>query len=314
MTKEPTSLNDFHLLNLLRGLSKWTDGFASDVSHYRRAVDTACERFSSVEQEEAKPGKGSVVGMLAQIVEANDDLQQRLGRAETTLQNQAEEIAGYMSEARTDPLTGLPNRRVFDDEITRRMAELRRSGNPISVLLADIDFFKRFNDQYGHQAGDSVLQQVARTLKETMRESDLVARIGGEEFAVILPSSEEPRACQAAKRARQAIEHAAFQFEGQPLHVSISCGAAQASRDEDISSLVKRADQAMYASKDAGRNSAHWHDGRSCIPITANRSASSPGEPNRDKKSTTDSGFRQVCINLQERLQSVASEEADAMD
>ena len=313
-TMQPASLNDFHLLNLLRGLSKWTDGFASDVSRYRQVVDSACESFSSVEQDGTDGDQGTVVGMLSQIVDANDDLQRRLERAETTLQDQAEEIAGYMSEARTDVLTGLPNRRVFDDEITRRIAELRRCGNPISVLLADIDHFKRFNDTYGHQAGDSVLQQVARTLKETMRESDSVTRIGGEEFAIILPGSEEPTACQAAERARQAIEAAMFQSEGQQLQVSISCGAAQASRDEDVSSLVKRADQALYASKAAGRNSAFWHNGSSCIPITANRSAKTSSDQDSQHGSPPDSGFRQVCNNLRERLLAVTNEEAAASE
>jgi diguanylate cyclase len=311
---EPASLNDYHLLNLLQGLFKWTDGFANDVSQYRQVVDNACEHFNSVEQKDADTSSGSVMGMLSQIVQANDNLQQRLERAETTLQDQAEEIAGYMSEARTDALTGLSNRRVFDDELTRRIAELRRSGSPVSVLLADIDHFKRFNDQYGHQAGDSVLQQVARTLKNTMRESDLVTRIGGEEFAVILPGSEEPDARLAAERARQEIEHASFRFEGRTLNVSISCGAAQASRDESVATLVKRADQAMYASKDAGRNLAHWHDGQVCIPITAKGATLDQATGDEVENLTADSGFRQVCSTLRERLLTVAEEEAASSD
>src|SRR6185503_7619557 len=106
---------------------------------------------------------------------------------------------------RTDALTGLANRRAFDDELNRRFAEWQRRKTMFSLLILDVDHFKKFNDTHGHQAGDAVLTGVAATLRQTFREMDLVARYGGEEFAAILPVTNLTEALRAAERARAAI-------------------------------------------------------------------------------------------------------------
>ncbi|MDP7303333.1 MAG: GGDEF domain-containing protein, partial [Pirellulaceae bacterium] len=128
----------------------------------------------------------TIVDLLSQIVDVNATLHTRLENAEGTLENQAAEISTYKSEARTDVMTGLANRRVFDELLRNRVNTWQRDQTPVFVLLIDIDYFKRFNDSYGHQAGDEVLTQVAQLLRESMSEADLVSRIGGEEFAVII--------------------------------------------------------------------------------------------------------------------------------
>jgi diguanylate cyclase len=234
-----------------------------------------------------------------------------LNDAEAMLHNQADEISMYMSEARTDPLTNLPNRRAFDEELARRIAEWRRYEKVVSILLVDIDHFKRFNDTYGHQTGDKVLQDVARLLSETMRESDLVARIGGEEIAMVLPASNADEASMAAERVRRAAETARFRHDEKDLNVTVSVGVAQCLGDEDAQQLTKRVDDALYAAKQGGRNRTYLHDGRRCVPISPSHApvmSSLRETANADIADDSHApSFSQVCQDLRRRLDEVAA-------
>ena len=287
---------------VLSQLAQWTSGVEDDVSRYRSVLNRVSREF-----DPAKPSHtdGEVVQLLDEIVSANEELQERLDSAENTLRTQACEIDAYMCEARTDTLTELPNRRAFDDELVRRLSEWNRNNIPLGMLLIDIDHFKLFNDRYGHQAGDFVLREVARTLQKSMRESHLVARFGGEEFAVVLPDVGVHAGCQAAERARRAIEQAHFSYEGQSLQVTVSCGATRALVDESLSSLVKRTDQALYASKAAGRNASHWHDSRQCVPLNPRPTAAEEAQ----SSSVNSRDFDQVCNDLRRKLVEVADSE-----
>jgi diguanylate cyclase len=305
------SLDD-HVGKMLQSLFHWTDGFASDVSRHRQIVDSLKRQVRDAEQHSTQPEPGVVVRLLSRIVQANDMLQQRLDLAEQTLKNQAAEITSYMSEARTDTLTSLPNRRVFDDDLARRIAEFRRHGTPLSVLLIDIDHFKKFNDRHGHLAGDAILAKVASVLRDTMRESDLVTRLGGEEFAILLPGTDVGEASEAAERARLAIDQAAFQYEGKQMRVTVSCGVAKVGAADDAKAVVKRADQALYASKSAGRNFAHWHNEIEPVPITArphSRGATriELAAANSERRQHE---FSQVCNELRQRLLAVVRQQA----
>lgn len=295
------SMDREQLQHLLSGLFQWTNGFASDVSQYREFVDRISTQLNP---DDVQANNGHAVKVMTQIVQANDQLQQRLNQAEAALQDQAEEITAYMCEARTDTLTELPNRRAFDDELARRMAEWSRHETPVNVLMLDIDHFKLFNDRYGHAAGDAVLIEVARVLRTATRGSDLVARLGGEEFAVVLAGLGASQARRAAERMRKAVAATAFRYEGKSLRVTVSCGVAQALTSEDGAALVRRSDEALYASKAAGRNVSHWHDSERCLLLTASEPNSRSLDP-ASPPSPTDDEFLHVCDDLRQRLMEV---------
>lgn len=156
-----------------------------------------------------------------------------------------------------DRLTGLYNRGVFDDRLAAEFAFSERHGEPLSVLLFDIDHFKVFNDTYGHQTGDAVLVSVAEQVLRTVRTEDVVARYGGEEFAVIARSTPASQAIVLAERIRKAISRASIERDGEALVVTASIGVCTLHPDGlqmDVESLVAEADRALYAAKAAGRN------------------------------------------------------------
>lgn len=174
---------------------------------------------------------------------------------------QDQEIESHLAEAHTDALTDLPNRRAFDIELSRRLAQRQRQGTPLCLQIIDIDNFKSFNDACGHVQGDAILKKVASALMATARQMDIVARLGGDEFAVLLPGSDLQEASCAAERFRIAISASPLCYDGHEHGVTISSGVAEAQLDDDNASLLKRADSALYAAKEAGRNCSFRHGG-----------------------------------------------------
>lgn len=170
----------------------------------------------------------------------------------------------HKKDVLTDALTGVANRRAYEFELSRRIADWNRHEKSVSLVLLDIDYFKKFNDRYGHQAGDAVLRAVADVLKQTVRETDLVARYGGEEFALVLSDTTVDETKEIAERVRGLIESARFPFNGLILRLTISVGFAQIRPGEDCTAFIQRADAALYSSKEAGRNCVHFHDGSTC--------------------------------------------------
>jgi diguanylate cyclase (GGDEF)-like protein/PAS domain S-box-containing protein len=154
-----------------------------------------------------------------------------------------------------DHLTGLSNRRSFFEAAELELQRRQKVPRPVALLVLDADHFKRINDTYGHPAGDEVLRQVAATMKKVCRHVDVVARIGGEEFAVMLPSVELAAAMAVAERLRAQVEATPVVYEGQSISYTVSIGVA-AMDDEltGIDGLLKRADQALYRAKRQGRN------------------------------------------------------------
>jgi diguanylate cyclase (GGDEF)-like protein len=156
----------------------------------------------------------------------------------------------------SDGLTGLFNRRHFDQRLAYELGRVRRDYSPCSLIMIDIDHFKNVNDRYGHDVGDVVLRHVAQVLAQTLRQTDIVCRFGGEEFVVILPVTSIREALRAAERLRLAIKRSSVTVVGQTISVSVSAGVAFCSPQEQIEQdeLIRRADQALYRAKADGRD------------------------------------------------------------
>jgi putative two-component system response regulator len=179
----------------------------------------------------------------------------------------ASRSAQLQADVLLDSLTGISNRRAFDFELNRKMIEWERQRTPIALLLLDIDHFKHVNDKYGHQAGDHALKKVAETILQCTRRMDLVCRVGGEEFAVILPVTRTCESNQAAERIRTRIEKTPIQFNDITLELTVSIGIANAMKGDDANLLFRRADTSLYAGKQRGRNCSTLHDGAKCVAI-----------------------------------------------
>ena len=193
-------------------------------------------------------------------------LRGELQTARQQIASKQQELETYVSEARTDTLTHLQNRRSFNEELNRLFAQRQRQGTVFSLLLIDVDHFKKFNDVYGHLAGDLVLRSVAQVLSTALREMDVVCRYGGEEFAVICPGSKLLEAAAAAERVRTAIASNSVAWKDELVQVTVSLGAAEVFNAEIAEGLIQRTDEALYSAKHAGRNRVHLHDGQSCVP------------------------------------------------
>lgn len=156
-----------------------------------------------------------------------------------------------------DQLTGIGNRRFTDITLENNERTLQESTGSFGILFVDIDLFKSFNDNWGHAAGDQVLYMVAQTLANGLRALDVACRWGGEEFVIILPNISEKSLHEVAERLRMLVEKSWLSFEGRQLTVTASFGGAISREDESAESVVARADQQVYVSKEAGRNCVH---------------------------------------------------------
>jgi diguanylate cyclase (GGDEF)-like protein len=154
-----------------------------------------------------------------------------------------------------DGLTQVSNRRFFEEALDRELSRCRRYHRSLSLVLVDIDHFKKINDTYGHLAGDAVLKEVATTIRSRIRREDIIARYGGEEFALLLPEIDLEGAVAMAEKVRRLIEKHRFHFDGETIPVTVSCGAASlAKKNETGTALIRRADEKLYEAKASGRN------------------------------------------------------------
>ncbi|WP_299182470.1 GGDEF domain-containing protein [uncultured Neptuniibacter sp.] len=216
--------------------------------------------------------KKAVSLQLSGLVRAMDDFkkkeeerEQRVqGRYENLIQKvelmeqETQKVKAHMEEerlrARTDPLTGLPNRAAYDEHMLQEYERWSRYSTTFSVVVGDLDFFKKINDTYGHLAGDKVLRLVAKVITKNIRVTDFAARFGGEEFIIILPSTSASEAAQAMDKLRASLESSPFNFHGKPVGITMSFGVTEIKEGDSLDDIFTRADEALYQAKENGRN------------------------------------------------------------
>lgn len=225
---------------------------------YDTSLSGATEQLSSAtSREQIKTIVEALRRSTAEMRETNKALEDRLTLSKNEISNLQQSLEAIRAESLTDPLTGLGNRKYFDRMIDMAVQGALASGEPLSLLLLDIDHFKSFNDSYGHLTGDQVLRLVGMSLKQTIKSQDVTARYGGEEFAVVLPDTALRQALTVADHIRRAVmaKELKKKSTGEILgRVTISVGVAMLKQEDDTDALIERADACLYAAKRNGRN------------------------------------------------------------
>ncbi len=199
----------------------------------------------------------SLVQTTKEMQQNNQALEARLSASKQEINQLQEHLEVVRSESLTDPLTTLANRKSFDEALLRAMSDARTKREHLSLVMTDIDHFKRFNDTYGHLTGDQVLRLVAMSVKQNVKGQDIAARYGGEEFVVVLPNTVLRSAITVADHIRRAVMTKELMKRSTGEHlgrVTISLGVAALRPDDTPATLIERADTCLYAAKRAGRN------------------------------------------------------------
>ncbi len=216
---------------------------SNSISEHLGLILQAMQSYSSAENER----ETELTKQLEQMQSKLDEMENLAQVAQVALEEQRK-------KAMHDPLTGLPNRESYQQRLEQEVQRLDRYGGKLSLIVCDVDLFKRINDSYGHLAGDKVLTIIARSLQKKLRVSDFIARFGGEEFVILMPGTSAEDALIAAEKLRKTIELSPFNFKKEPVQITISFGISQFSKDESPEEVFARADKALYKAKELGRN------------------------------------------------------------
>lgn len=242
------------LLEKIKGMTKTTENFSLSLNKYNDILqdEPDVERVASLIT--------SLIDDVGSVLETNESM----GSLLITMNEEVDTLRNKMQmlnfKAYTDGLTDIPNRRAFDKRIEALFDIYHEEGQNFSLLLIDIDNFKQFNDEHGHDVGDRVLKYVAKTMTGGVKGDDLVARYGGEEFAILLPCTDYNNAFSVAKYLRQKVSSSKLvdKYNDEQVkqigYVTASIGVALVTDNDDVESIVKRADKALYLAKQKGRN------------------------------------------------------------
>ncbi len=236
---------DGQMQTLQTSLTTATDieSLKSQVNTHIDSIQTAVERFQLSQNSTDVP--------LEQQLQA---LVSRVECMEAQAQQHKIDIEKQRRKALQDPLTQLPNRQAYSERVFMEYQRWKRYRHPLTLAICDIDFFKKINDSYGHQAGDRVLVVLSRAIFRRLRKVDFIARYGGEEFVLLLPETSGEVSLQILDKIRETIAMTPFRFKNKPVQVTISVGLAVFSGEETIENVFARADQKLYEAKNQGRN------------------------------------------------------------
>jgi diguanylate cyclase len=234
----------------------WT--VRKSLSSHHASVSRFKERVGRLSDQQQEAAWKELCREAEDILKPTLRLATEIATAYDEIRQQSANLMTF-TEVRTDPLTGMKNRRGLDDSLAAQLAMMTRYSTQFSLAIFDIDHFKQINDQEGHLHGDRILQDLAKVFDECVRETDVVARYGGEEFVVVMPQTDLDGACMFSDRVRARI--------AERLPLTISGGVAMALDGDTRDSLLARADAALYAAKTAGRNRVFRHDGERTEPL-----------------------------------------------
>lgn len=228
------------------------------TADYYKHVEEYAQKIRSTEDV------GEIIGILDTVLNETRDLrhnnevysaQEQVRLAEQKIETLKLELEQLRELVHTDPMTGVFNRRGLDTVYQREAARADRNENVLCAVVIDLDNFKHINDTHGHQFGDEVLIQFAKTARKTLRPSDVVARFGGEEFVILLPDTPTESAIWVMQRLQNNFSKVNFKGAGtQPVNITFSGGLAMRRLQENQNSLIKRADEALYLAKASGKN------------------------------------------------------------
>lgn len=260
---------------IIRDLEKVAQQVRRDLAKHQGSLG----KFRTRLRDLCETGEQEPIDLLAsetdKMLEPTLHLTSRLTHAYEMIRQQAKQLMSFNGDVRTDGLTGLGNRRAFEETLSMQVMMQRQCGVICSLAMFDIDLFKHLNDEQGQSRGDQVLKQVGQVLDQYARESDVIFRYGGEEFVVVLPGTGLNGAAAFAERMRSTIERLS--------PVTVSCGVAEVLPQDNAAGMLARADAALYSAKAAGRNQVFQHNGHAVVAVPSRESIAAAARAQGDE-------------------------------